>query len=338
MPHSFEEWTSKWKFKTVAHGRASGPCPLCGGEDRFNIQERDGVVMFLCRQCLPNGSDKERVKLLTRQIFGATALTAPHPSRKSSPKSKASKKSDDWKLCWNRSQPLVGTPAHLYLTNRGVVPPPELIDTFSNYKLPENIAWLTLARVPFKMRRWIESPVAGFVICRFSDVLKRPSSISIEALTKDGLPATPRYRRSYGAKKGAWFYTYSSGNGTLHLTEGELDAVALQMELSLRGEDNAAVVCAGGTGGLVECEKASAYGCVVIHSDGDPAGIVAADRLQTQLRKSGIGDVSIEYARAGKDPADYLSMMVAEYGWSMVLAYFASAASFGRLAITGRKR
>jgi CHC2 zinc finger len=34
-------------------GDHAGPCPLCGGTDRFSISVRKGV--FLCRQCQPKG-------------------------------------------------------------------------------------------------------------------------------------------------------------------------------------------------------------------------------------------------------------------------------------------
>ena len=30
-----------------------GPCPFCGGEDRFNVREGDGGELWLCRHCAP---------------------------------------------------------------------------------------------------------------------------------------------------------------------------------------------------------------------------------------------------------------------------------------------
>ncbi len=43
-----------------------GPCPLCGGEDRFRVM-RDGGVF--CRVCLPDGRDGTRLAELLRTVF-----------------------------------------------------------------------------------------------------------------------------------------------------------------------------------------------------------------------------------------------------------------------------
>ena len=36
-----------------------GPCPLCGGQDRFQVypSKRDGTAAFNCRQCLGKEND-----------------------------------------------------------------------------------------------------------------------------------------------------------------------------------------------------------------------------------------------------------------------------------------
>ena len=35
-----------------------GPCPVCKGEDRFSVEERDGRALLQCRGCDPNGRNK----------------------------------------------------------------------------------------------------------------------------------------------------------------------------------------------------------------------------------------------------------------------------------------
>lgn len=49
-------------------GEHVGPCPLCGGTDRFRVNDRGAF----CRQCLPNGKDGERYKELLQVVFGDT--------------------------------------------------------------------------------------------------------------------------------------------------------------------------------------------------------------------------------------------------------------------------
>ena len=42
-----------------------GPCPLCGGHDRFRVIPNG---MFFCRRCLPDGKDKDRFKELLKAV------------------------------------------------------------------------------------------------------------------------------------------------------------------------------------------------------------------------------------------------------------------------------
>ncbi len=54
-----------------------GPCPACGGEDRFRVTARGG---FFCRQCCPDGSGMEAV----RRIHEAAGFSFPDLGRASS--------------------------------------------------------------------------------------------------------------------------------------------------------------------------------------------------------------------------------------------------------------
>ena len=53
-----------------------GPCPLCGGVDRFWIKEgRDVEVLVSCRQCKPNGREATVwFSYLRRVLFGAPGV------------------------------------------------------------------------------------------------------------------------------------------------------------------------------------------------------------------------------------------------------------------------
>lgn len=54
-PVYWAEWSSKiisaLNLKQTAKGEYHGPCPNCGGDDRFWISEKDGEVKLHCRQC-----------------------------------------------------------------------------------------------------------------------------------------------------------------------------------------------------------------------------------------------------------------------------------------------
>ena len=43
----------------------NGPCPLCGGDDRFRVMP-DGK--FFCRHCLPDGKDKDRFRQMVKAL------------------------------------------------------------------------------------------------------------------------------------------------------------------------------------------------------------------------------------------------------------------------------
>lgn len=39
------------------HPRQHGPCPTCGGKDRFRFDDRDGNGSWFCNQCVPHAGD-----------------------------------------------------------------------------------------------------------------------------------------------------------------------------------------------------------------------------------------------------------------------------------------
>ena len=55
-----------------------GPCPLCGGEDRFHVRDSGGRAAVGCRGCIDGQPDGERAKRfgeLLREVFPARAVT-----------------------------------------------------------------------------------------------------------------------------------------------------------------------------------------------------------------------------------------------------------------------
>ncbi len=102
----------------------SGPCPVCGGADRFNVNVRKQI--FNCRGCQRGGDVIAMVELLDGCGFGQTVETLvgesprkvnhapreqPRQSAEDYEKRQAAKASYLWRHRW----PIAGSPAERYL-------------------------------------------------------------------------------------------------------------------------------------------------------------------------------------------------------------------------------
>jgi putative DNA primase/helicase len=108
------------RFLTNKHG----PCPLCGGKDRYRFDDRDGTGSYFCNQCGPGPG-----LLLIRKLHGWDFVTAcnevdkiigngqPAPSANHASKSAASKAAVIQRLLREARQPDVVT---AYLRRRGL--------------------------------------------------------------------------------------------------------------------------------------------------------------------------------------------------------------------------
>ena len=76
MTHTLENWVDALKLKRRGK-RYEGPCPLCGGDDRFSITRGDRIpVLVACRGCLDHleGETRgRRINEITRAVFGDAA-------------------------------------------------------------------------------------------------------------------------------------------------------------------------------------------------------------------------------------------------------------------------
>ena len=55
-----------------------GPCPACGGTDRFSVEQRNGKALLQCRQCDPNGRSRAG-RDAYKKIIQEAGLSAPEP-------------------------------------------------------------------------------------------------------------------------------------------------------------------------------------------------------------------------------------------------------------------
>jgi phage/plasmid primase-like uncharacterized protein len=113
------------------HKQLTGPCPLCGGTDRFNVDPRKNL--WLCRGCRVGGdviklvrhldgcSFRSAVELLTGDERQQLAASAPSPAERE--RLAAAEERRQQMLAsslWAKRKPIEGTLASRYLFWRGV--------------------------------------------------------------------------------------------------------------------------------------------------------------------------------------------------------------------------
>jgi putative DNA primase/helicase len=107
----------------------TGPCPRCGGTDRFSIHASKNI--FFCRGCeiagdvielvrvLDNSSFQEAVKLLAGDQTRPQAAPPP-PANKQSPGDYEAAQHRKAAWLWWQRKPITGTIAETYLRSRGI--------------------------------------------------------------------------------------------------------------------------------------------------------------------------------------------------------------------------
>lgn len=99
-----------------------GPCPVCGGKDRFRFDNKNGYGEYYCEQCRPgdgidllmkfHGWDFKKTAKEIEKIIGVVEFTPAKPKKDPLPK---------LKKISNESKKLTGTdPATKYLNGRGL--------------------------------------------------------------------------------------------------------------------------------------------------------------------------------------------------------------------------
>ncbi len=127
-----------FKLKRVSSVERVGPCPICGGVDRFSINLRKGICN--CRQCALKGNViafvmavdgvgfHAAVELLTGEKIDTVArCRQPNPvelAKQSADAEEAERRHRAERLSlalrlWKRRQPVAGTVAETYLKHRG---------------------------------------------------------------------------------------------------------------------------------------------------------------------------------------------------------------------------
>ena len=200
------------------------------------------------------------------------------------------------------------TPAQNYLARWRMVWP------IGGPALPGSVRWIAAKAVVEALPHW-EMPSGEWAgTIAFSYGAGEALAWKLEALTAQGRPVRPRWRRNAGHFKGLRFETVDYGGGWLHVAEGELTALALAVQCAAQGEGFS--IATGGTSGFqVAACKDACRRPVRIHADPDRGGRIAGRALLRKLRKSGWAveaDGLYRPGESGPDAADVLADVVGE--------------------------
>ncbi len=310
-----DAWADKLSLRKVG-AEYHGPCPLCGGTDRFHVRAKaDGTGLFHCRHC---GDAPDFFPDVMRDVWGWFAKD-PAPRSRPTPRSRpdtpprapvtSATSASDW---WAKAMPADRTPAHNYLTRTRTVWPPR------DVPLPRDVRWLPRAHFPAWQPDMVPPPGAtGCILFGYRDAGGSLIGVSAEALTMHGDLLTPRWRRTFGRKAGGTFTAHVGTNThRLVVCEGEVTALACRWFY-----DDATVRATGGTAGLT---LAACHGFlrpdahVTIDTDGDDPGRLCATDLLFALRRRGVTHAHRRRRDRHRDAADDLrsevTTMAAQHG------------------------
>lgn len=210
-------------------GEYAGPCPFCGGVDRFHVQPATG--WWFCRQCHPRGGDaidyvqrrkqltfSEAVAFLVGRVASSTGPMRACQGTRSAPPPKPK----PWtQPTWQRAaQDLVqkaeaaladrvGAGSRAYLTGRGLVP-----ETWQTWRLGFHLAWQPVRReaLPAITIPWFAADGAlQAVQYRFFG---------------PGISRHERFGQKAGGQRTLFGLPLLAGRETLIITEGELNAIS----------------------------------------------------------------------------------------------------------------
>ena len=260
-------------------GGLEGPCPACGGTDRFWVA-RDGKIG--CRRCEPGKGEKgkEAYKAILESAGFASKKQAPEPEPRPAPAPRPPPDDNEpMPVRIVRASRPDSVVARRYLASRGAWPPDK--------PLPRGVRWIPVSAMR-ELGLWhIPDDAAGALCFKFGNTSTRTlDAVQLDALTADGRLTAPRWRRTFGAPAGAAFPALAPADdpgGPIHVAEGPVDALAIAW---WRGRQ---AWSSGGTAGLLALagQLAVAERQVTIEADGDGPGWAAAMKLQAALVKLG---------------------------------------------------
>ena len=284
--------------------RFNGPCPKCGGHDRFRVAQGDTTVLIQCSR----GCDF-KVLLDALGLTDHDAAARPVPVAALAPEPKADPRPA---AVWDAGAPADDTPGALYLAKVRCVWP-------TGEALPLAVRWLPRADAQGlgqKLRPQLPKQAAGVLLYRFgSPGEPTTQAIELEAVNANNC-RVPFVMQDRNAKRPAAAGSHFSPSCVfratdsppacgVHVCEGALDALALVhlQQLGLVDLRDAAVIGVHGASGF-KGRLAEWLGAVTLWPDGDPPGRAAAAAFAAGLETIGRA-VTIRRQSKDMDVADW---------------------------------
>ncbi len=312
------DFLTRWPNLKRVGQEWQGPCPNCGGRDRFHLRTRgDGFALFGCRGCIDEKSRDQRRdsfrRIMTRLEFDKMKYGFQNIDTGSSFRKKSvypdHQEQEAITLSWLATIWLKGigvesSPAGRYLSNRNCLPPAAC----KYNRTPMDIRWLSerdfaeLERTRPATVIWTWPRAAGCLMCALRTGHGHLKAISFEGLTGHGQLLRKRWRKTLGKRKGSWFQPWKGKRGTI-IAEGECDALSLGWQYP-----GHTVIGGGGTGLLKNRDLAVWLGHGkmpkphIIITDGDDAARKAGRQLWQTLYEMGLFS-RLEFCPEGEDPA-----------------------------------
>ena len=267
------------RLRRESRSEYSGPCPKCGGRDRFHVHQ-DG--WFFCRQCHERRGDviefvqwlegcdfREAVQRLSGAVPPARHTPPPPAEPPAKPYPDQDWQARAWKvvdecqrLLWSDE----GLRARDYLARRGL-----------------NEATILAFQIGFTPG----GTLYGFHLER-SIVLPWWGRDAIWKINQRRPAGSPKYRAVRGSVEGGLFGAYYLGRSeVLVITEGEMDAMLVWQEAG----DQLDVTTVGGATVQIRPEWVIAlkpYQRILLLLDNDPAGQGATQRWQSLLGRRAV--------------------------------------------------
>ncbi len=331
MNRSLDHWRTALASAGCAPRRTgtrawNGPCPLCGGEDRFHLSERDDRVLVGCRRCLDGAPNAvPRYRQLLQALWppgGEPSPPPPDPPRSEPPPQTArdSAATERAQRLWAVAEPLVPGigPAWTYLTVRRRVWPPKAVpgELDAGRTIPDRAVRELSPAAAVDARLYLPPGAASAVVYAYTERAGDIGAVQVEAVSADAeaLTAWPGHedpiKRPLRGRPAGRFLRLPArreprAGHPVVVTEGPLDALAAAWLWR-----DADVLGGFSTSSLRQLAPAdvAGYDRVILAGDRDRAGLAAtiagADRLP--------GDVEVWAGEDGQDLADHLVARLAQ--------------------------
>ncbi len=290
--HLVEPDTALVRIAGTHGGEYAGPCPFCGGADRFHVTPAAGK--WYCRHCAPRGGDAVDYVMRGRNLTFQEAINyltgQPHlPARPAAPAYARPSAEPAWTLpAWQHAAQLLdaqarwalaapeGEPARAYLAGRGLEPL-----AWQAWRLGFRRAWHTVqkAELPALTLPW-HAPTGEIQAVQYR-------------FCAPDLGKRDRFGQKPGGERRLFGLPLLAGRDTLLLCEGELNAVSLWQVahpwadvLSFGSQDAAAFLADSKPLSVRQAQLlatlqklAVPYRQVLIWADEEPRALAAAERF-----------------------------------------------------------